>query len=506
MQHDLVVDNNDGFDVRIDINQALQALGSMMLGTVPPAPTYPCELWADNSTGKIWIRNSANTVWLQFGRLDVPEVGGLPAGGAAGQVLVKASAVDGDASWGQGGLPSTGGTLSGDLTITGNLQVNGVTNTYNTLSVNLSDGLLINVPAGQWGRLITRGAREWRTGVDPSGNWSVTDQSAGATRFLVDANGNVTFYQGIWVSGGVNVTGAVVSNAGDAGFQLYAAQGGYARYLAQVNNVRQWRWGCEASGNFAIADISAGGDRFIIDTNGNATHYGSVTSSVQNGFSLYAPNGQQAFYLATVAGVREWGMGCQTDGSFYIYDFSSGILPFSVGPGNGIITHNYPLHQAGQGINYVSYANVNVAFRWIALTNFALFINGSNVGTVYMQASDERLKKNVKGAEGDSLAELKKLRLYSFDLPNPVDAKRPVEHVSVGFSAQQIEKIIPEAVTKSPARENDPDRDYEAKPWQDDEMQLSLNTSPIVARCVAAIQQLSAKIEVLEAKLAANPT
>ena len=118
-QHDLVIDNGPGINVRLDINQALQSLGSMELGTSAPAPTYPCQRWADLTTGLLKKRNSANTAWLADGKLDVATGGGVPVGGATGAILTKNSAADGDMIWQStvGFLPTTGGTITGNLVV-----------------------------------------------------------------------------------------------------------------------------------------------------------------------------------------------------------------------------------------------------------------------------------------------------------------------------------------------------------------------------------------------------
>src|SRR5262252_465997 len=245
MQHDLVVDNNDGYDVRIDFNQALQALGTGMLGTTAPTTPYPCEIWNDQSSGKVWRRNSANTAWLQFGKLDAVKVADIPAGGTTGQSLVKNSNVDGDVGWGASGLPISGGNITGNLTITGTLGVTGTTTHTGRVTVNAGDiGIILTAASGQWCRYRSQNARIWDFGSDLNGNFQIDDDTAGAARFLIDAAGNTTIYQSLTVNGNETVQGVQVANGGDAGFQLYAAQGAHARYLSQVNNVRQWRFGC----------------------------------------------------------------------------------------------------------------------------------------------------------------------------------------------------------------------------------------------------------------------
>ena len=124
------------------------------LGTVSPVPTYPCQRWADQTTGLMKKRNTANTAWLVDGKLDTATGGGVPVGGAAGAILVKNSASDGDMVWSTASyFPASGGTLSGSLVIAGNLGVNGSSTFNNPVQVNStlvsSVNIQCNVGAGQ---------------------------------------------------------------------------------------------------------------------------------------------------------------------------------------------------------------------------------------------------------------------------------------------------------------------------------------------------------------------
>ena len=174
-QHDMVIDNGPGINVRLDINQALQALAAQELGTAAPAPTYPCQIWADQSTGLRKKRNTANTAWLADGKLDVATGGGVPVGGAAGAILTKNSAADGDMIWQStvGFLPTTGGTITGNLVVNGTLTV-GSTAVF-------SAPPQINVAAGAYAIRYgsVAGARQLYWGVNPSGSFVVVDNTGG---------------------------------------------------------------------------------------------------------------------------------------------------------------------------------------------------------------------------------------------------------------------------------------------------------------------------------------
>jgi len=69
-QHDYVIDNSTGANVRADINNALQAIASNNSGSSAPSTTYAFQLFADTSTGTMKIRNSANSAFIELFQLD----------------------------------------------------------------------------------------------------------------------------------------------------------------------------------------------------------------------------------------------------------------------------------------------------------------------------------------------------------------------------------------------------------------------------------------------------
>ena len=88
-QHDMVVDNSTGLNVRIDINNALAALQSCSSGAVAPSTNVVAgQLWYNTSTQVLAVRNAANSAWVDI---------------ATGVASVY--------------LALTGGTLTGDLTV-----------------------------------------------------------------------------------------------------------------------------------------------------------------------------------------------------------------------------------------------------------------------------------------------------------------------------------------------------------------------------------------------------
>jgi hypothetical protein len=89
-QGDLNVANQSGAAFRADLNNQLAALGTLQSGASAPSTTFAYMLWADATAGLLKIRNAANSGWITVGTLA-------------------------DANLGL--LPTTGGVLTGNLTL-----------------------------------------------------------------------------------------------------------------------------------------------------------------------------------------------------------------------------------------------------------------------------------------------------------------------------------------------------------------------------------------------------
>jgi hypothetical protein len=133
------------------------------------------------------------------------------------------------------------------------------------------------------------------------------------------------------------------------------------------------------------------------------------------------------------------------------------------------------------GANAAARGNVFV-IDWLPSTP-QLWIDTSNVGTIQIVVSDERLKRGIKPASRDALAVLSAVKLFEFDLV--LDEAWPVHHHTIGFMAHQLAECIPEAVTR-------PDDPGEL---------LGVQLLPVTAYLVRAVQQLSAELRDLKARV-----
>jgi hypothetical protein len=127
-----------------------------------------------------------------------------------------------------------------------------------------------------------------------------------------------------------------------------------------------------------------------------------------------------------------------------------------------------------------------MAFLWNG-GPVTVYANGTNIGAIQMVSDVER-KENVTPSTADGLAIVRSLELIEFDYPNLSEQPGPARHFTIGFSAQQIGDVFPEAVTDPP--DTDPELGLQHA--------LNLELTPIIAATVRAIQQLTARVEALE--------
>jgi len=69
-QNDLVIANQTFPSFRSDLNNALQALGSLNSGSSAPSTTYANMMWYDTSANILKVRSEADDAWLNVGYLN----------------------------------------------------------------------------------------------------------------------------------------------------------------------------------------------------------------------------------------------------------------------------------------------------------------------------------------------------------------------------------------------------------------------------------------------------
>jgi len=92
-QNDLVIANQSAPDFRSDLNDALQALGSLNSGASAPSPTYANMLWYDTANNILKMRTEADDAWIDIGLLDQSSNKFFPENGVpTGTIIYHASA------------------------------------------------------------------------------------------------------------------------------------------------------------------------------------------------------------------------------------------------------------------------------------------------------------------------------------------------------------------------------------------------------------------------------
>ena len=79
-QHDFNIDNQSAPAFRGDLNNALEALGTLSSGATAPATTYANMLWYDTATNILKMRSEADDAWIALGTLDQSANTFAPAG------------------------------------------------------------------------------------------------------------------------------------------------------------------------------------------------------------------------------------------------------------------------------------------------------------------------------------------------------------------------------------------------------------------------------------------
>jgi hypothetical protein len=115
----------------------------------------------------------------------------------------------------------------------------------------------------------------------------------------------------------------------------------------------------------------------------------------------------------------------------------------------------------------------------------SIFTSGSN--TSYNTSSDYRLKENVVDMEG-ALDRVNQLQPKRFNFI--ADADVTVD----GFLAHEVQDIVPEAISGEKDAVDD----------EDNPIYQGIDQSKLVPLLVKAVQELSAKVEALEAQLQGN--
>jgi polyisoprenoid-binding protein YceI len=121
--------------------------------------------------------------------------------------------------------------------------------------------------------------------------------------------------------------------------------------------------------------------------------------------------------------------------------------------------------------------------------------NATLTGTLTQGVSDKRFKKNIEIIP-NALEKINLINGYTFeyDLENEDLTYIPKEGRDIGVIAQEIEQIIPEAVSLAPIDRNEDNESKSGKNY------LTVNYEKIIPLLIQSIKELKAEIEILKNK------
>lgn len=149
----------------------------------------------------------------------------------------------------------------------------------------------------------------------------------------------------------------------------------------------------------------------------------------------------------------------------------SSTTVFKNGAGGGFVNEQYASSNAG--------AYYFTVFNRYSDNAQQGYISSNGTTTTYSTTSDVRLKKNIVDAPS-ALPTLAALQVRSFDWKSG-------PHQKFGFIAQELVEVDPSAVVKGPS----------------EDIMWGVDTSVLVPMLIKAIQELSAEVEALKAKVGA---
>ena len=141
--------------------------------------------------------------------------------------------------------------------------------------------------------------RQWQTGIDTSGDYFISDQTAGLARLTISAtDGGVVVTQNLAAQGGL------YANAGSVNVHIATAAPAVTNYSNGVPS--SWQTGIDNGGQFYISDQTAGASRLTIGTDGgfniaqncSAQNFYAQTNLHANGAVLPNFALDPGFYLA----------------------------------------------------------------------------------------------------------------------------------------------------------------------------------------------------------------
>ena len=515
-QHDFVIDNSTGANVRADINSVLQAIASNNSGSSAPSTTYALQSFANTTDSMLQLRNAANNAFVNLRKFDgaLP----LPDGSAASPSLFFTS--DTNTGLFRSGTDTltfatagaqrltvdSGGRVGIGVTSPSSFDAEGddlvvSTGSHTGITINsgsagsTSRGSLYFAEGTSSDNDKTRGAIQYQHGddfmrfitntseclrLDTSGNMGLGVTSISDARFRIKGanNSTSTFNDGLMITSNNETVYKKYSWAGietSGGLTFNEASSG-----SVVETVRIDSSGKVGIGNTSPASFDDSADLLVVGTTSGNNGI-TIVGGSSNSSSIYFADGTSG--------------GSQKNAGIVDYNHSTDTMRFATAADNAmVINSNRDIsmgttsvqdsatltisNRSNNGIGLVT--GINTTQNMITFRNDngvigSIKTNGSST-SFNTSSSDRTMKKNFELWSEKTLDLFRNINPQKFNFINEDDSKEKTK----GFIAQDIVNSFPEAYPK------DKDDKY------------VFNPSGMVVYLMKAIQELEAKVAALE--------
>ena len=498
-QHDYVIDNSTGANVRADINSALQAIVTNNSGSSAPSATFPFMLFADSAAGTMKIRNAADNAFIELFQLDGTFT--LEDGSASTPALafrddlntgIFSSAADtfNVATGGVERMELGSQTVFNedgadvDFRIEGDTDTNlfrldastdrigiGVSTPQQKLHIGVSDSgssnlVFTNATTGSTtndGFIIgITGGEDAQLNMLETA--SIKFSTADTERMRIDGSGRLLVGTTITASTDTNLKLQVYAPSNGSmiiGQTNTSASGTATVNFAPSNSVTGAQIVCTAEEDFSTSANRTA--RLSFSTRQDGTIHERMRIGADGNVGIGLTDANHLFHVQGTSDITKFN--CTSTG-----DVTAIVMRHARGNLSGF---------SGKMISFTGNANTEVGTIRIALNT-----------TSYNTSSDYRLKENAT-AISDGITRLKTLKPYKFNWISD-DTNTPVD----GFFAHEVVSAVPEAVsgTKDAVATEDSKQFKKGDP-----IYQQIDQSKLVPLLVAAVQELIGKVEALEA-------
>ena len=465
-QHDYVIDNSTGANVRADINSALLAISSNNSGSSAPSTTYALQSFADTTNDMLKLRNEANNAFVNLRKFD-------------------------------GSLPLPDGSASNP-----SLFFDDDTNT----GIFSSADNAINFATGGVERL------------EMSNTSTIFNDGGNDIDFAIEGDTDANLF---YLNAGNDAIG-IGTNAADTPLhvfkQLSDRTARFQRISTQFIDIKQtsginsftstgkdFEIGTTDSQNL-IFDTNDQ-PRIVVDSSGSVligtSSSVNVASSSSALLQVELSSGISAAFYSTAnaanpSGVLALGHARNASGAALVDDDVVGEIRFAGGDGTDINTQAALIQAKIDGspssnnmptdlIFFTNSGGASVAQKMIISKNGDI---GAPSGDNIFDASDERLKENIIELS-DCLNKINQLKPISYNYKTGWN-KYTEGKTKYGFGAQTTQKVDELLI------ESFSDEDADLNGVKISNI-LRVNEKFIIPMLVKAVQELSAKVEALEA-------